>query len=68
MRLMRDDRWKTHDDSLVYFDGFVSRVGDGVFVNIFEIRGAEIFGKRGRYDFGRKTLRESQSITTMAFP
>jgi hypothetical protein len=51
---------RTHDESLVNFDSFVSRVGDGVFVNIFEIRGAKSFGKGGRYDFGRETLHEPQ--------
>jgi hypothetical protein len=43
---------------LVYFYGFVRRGSDGVFVNIFEIRGVEIFGKGRVYDFGSKTLRE----------
>jgi hypothetical protein len=36
----------------------VRRGSDGVFVNIFEIRGAEIFGKGRGYDFGSKALRE----------
>jgi hypothetical protein len=60
-------RWKTHYESLVYFDGFVRRGGDRVFVNIFEIRGAEIFGKGGRYDFGSETLNESDDVKTTAF-
>jgi hypothetical protein len=42
------------DESLVYFYGFVRRGSDGVFVNIFEIRGVEIFGEGRGYDFGSK--------------
>lgn len=41
----KEGRWEPHDESLVYFYGFVRRGSDGVFVNIFEIRGVEIFRK-----------------------
>jgi hypothetical protein len=51
-------RWKPHDESLVYFYSFVRRGSDGVFVNIFEIRGIEIFGKGRGYHFGSNALRE----------
>lgn len=65
---MGEGRWKTHYESLVYFDGFVRRGGDRVFVNIFEIRGAKIFWKGRRYDFGSETLREPDDIKTTVFP
>ncbi len=51
-------RWKPHDELLVYFYGFVRRSSNGVFVNSFKIRGIEIFGKGGGYNFGSKALRE----------
>ena len=54
--------WKPYDESLVYFDSFVRRGSDRVFVNIFEIRGIEILGKGRGYDFGRKTLHEPQGM------
>jgi hypothetical protein len=45
---------------LVYFDGFVRRGGDRVFVNVFEIGRTEVFGKGGGYDFGSEALREQR--------
>jgi hypothetical protein len=36
----------------------VRRSRDGVFVNIFVIRGVEIFGKGRGYDFGSEALRD----------
>ena len=55
-------RWKTHDESLVYFDSFVRRGGDGVFVNVFEICRTKIFGKGGGYNFGSETLRDPRGM------
>jgi hypothetical protein len=65
---VREGIWKTHDESLVYFDGFVRRGGDGVFVNIFEIPGTEIFGKGGGYYFGSETLREPRGMIFKRWP
>jgi hypothetical protein len=65
---LRYCRWRTHHESLVYFDGFVGRGGDGVFVDVFEICRTEIFGKGGGYDFGSETLREPRGMVLARGP
>jgi hypothetical protein len=65
---MVEGRWKPYDESFVYFYGFVRRGSDGVFVNIFEIRGVEIFGKGRGYDFRREALCEPRVMILKGWP